>query len=123
MCSATRSAADTASLAAGRDGKSMIPTKAVPADAMVRVDKAGTPAIAIPVITSLAHSIAAGLSIAWQDGPDRQDRRDGGKQSESAHIIPLQSECSGATIIPQVPLVILALDQLDSAAPSVKSTV
>ena len=89
----------------------MVPTKAVPADAMVRVDKAGTPAIAIPVITSLAHSIAAGLSIAWQDGPDRQDRRDGGKQSESAHIIP------------QVPLVILALDQLDSAAPSVKSTV
>jgi hypothetical protein len=51
----------------------MIPTKAVPADAMVRVDEAGTPAIAIPVITSLAHSIAAGLSTAGQDGPDRQD--------------------------------------------------
>ena len=98
----------------------MVPTKAVPADAMVRVDKAGTPAIAIPVITSLAHSIATCLSIAGQDGPDRQDRRDGGKQSESAHIIPPQSECSGATIIPQVPLVILALDQLDPAAPSVK---
>ena len=93
----------------------MVPTKAVPADAMVRVDKAGTPAIAIPVITSLAHSIAAGLSIAGQDGPDRQDRRDGGKQSESAHIIPPQSQCSGTTIIPQVPLVILALDQPDPA--------
>jgi hypothetical protein len=74
----------------------MVPTKAVPTDAMVRVDKAGTPAIAIPVITSLAQSIAAGLSIAGQDSPDRQDRRDGGKQSVSAHTIPPQSQCSNA---------------------------
>jgi len=81
----------TASLAAGRDEISMVPTKAVPADAMVRVDKAGTPAIARPVITSLAHSIATCLSIAGQNGPYRQDRGDGGKQSESAHIIPPQA--------------------------------
>ncbi len=58
------------------------PTTAVPTDAVLRADKAGTQAITIPAITSLTHSIATGLGIARQDGPDREDRRDGGKQSE-----------------------------------------
>jgi hypothetical protein len=72
-------------LAAGEEEISTVPTIAVPAGAMVRVDPAWTPTITIPVITSLAHSIAACLGIAGQDGSDRQDRRDGGEQSEPAH--------------------------------------
>jgi len=107
-------------VAAGGEEISTVPTIAVPADAMVRVDPAGTPTITIPVITSLAHSIASCLGIAGQDGPGRQDRRDGGEQSEPAHGIPPRSECYG-TMIPQMPLVILARDQLDLAAPSAKS--
>jgi hypothetical protein len=52
---------------------------AVAANATVRVDPVGTQAVSIPVITSLAQSITAGLGIAGQDGADRQDRREGGE--------------------------------------------
>jgi hypothetical protein len=70
---------------------STVPTNAVPTDAMVRVDKAGPPANAIPVITGLADSIAAGLGTAGQDDPYRQDRRGGGKQSKPAHAFLLEA--------------------------------